>query len=96
MSAKPLVECPKCHELKLVKLIGSGAAIIIKDTENPCYGGRCCKTKKEKHRIPKFKDRLGKGKNKNGKPPWWRKDKSKVDKKILKNPEQYIKEGKVD
>jgi len=84
MSAKPLTECPSCHEPKLIKLIGIGSAVIIKGTETPCHGGR---SKKKKL------DRLGEGKNK-GEKPFWRD--GPINKDVLKNPKKYIKEGKVD
>lgn len=86
MSAKPLVDCPECHQLKLIKLISSGTAVIIRGTTTPCRGTR-------KIRKPKLGDRLGKGKNR-GKKPFWRD--GPVDQKVLKNPRKYIKEGKVD
>ena len=56
MSDKPMVDCPNCGEPELVKLIGMGAAVIIRGTSTPCHGGR---------------DKLGEGKNK-GKMPFWR------------------------
>ena len=90
MSAEPLVECPECHEPKLIKLIGMGGAVIVRGTENPCHGGRGSKTKKKAH---KKLDRLGEGKNKGEMPPW--RD-GPVNKDVLKDPVGYIKEGKVD
>ncbi len=86
MSAKSLVDCPECKQPKLIKLIGPGAAVIVKGTENPCRGSRGGKT-------PKRGDRLGEGKNKSGN-PFWRD--GPVNKKVLKNPKKYIKEGEVD
>ena len=86
MSAEPLVECPKCNQPKLIKLIGAGAAVIISGTATPCRGNRGGKTTKRR-------DRLGEGKNKSDK-PWWRD--GPVNKKILKNPERYIKKGNVE
>jgi len=83
MSAKPLVDCPECGLPELVKLIGMGSAAIIKGTQTPCRGGR----------TQKGKDRLGQGKNKCER-PFWRD--GPINKKILKNPERYIQEGKVD
>ncbi len=91
MSMEPLVDCPECNRPKLVKLIGPGAAVIVKGTENPCRGNRGGKTKK-KDTSRKFPDKLGRGKNK-GEKPFWRD--GPVNKKILKNPEKYIKEGEV-
>ena len=81
MSAKPFVDCPRCHKSKLIKLIGMGLQPIIRNTKTPCRGGR------------QLGDRLGRGKNKSKK-PFWRD--GPIDKKILKNPDKYIKEGKVD
>lgn len=89
MSADSLIECPECHEPKLVKLIGPGAAVIIKGTENPCHGGRCGRTKKK---APKKLDRLGEGQHKGKVPPW--RD-GPLNKDVLKNPDKYIAEGKV-
>ncbi len=90
MSAKSLTECPGCHEQKLVKLIGSGAAVIVRGTKNPCRGT----VGKTNNKTPRKKlDKLGEGKNKSEK-PFWRDGPVKKD--ILKNPEQYIKKGKVD
>lgn len=91
MSAEPLLDCPECRQPKLVKLISMPAAIIVRGTTTPCRGSRGGKTKKK--RQPKLGDRLGEGKNKSQK-PFWRD--GPVDKKILKNPEKYVKEGKVD
>lgn len=88
MLTEPLVDCPECNQPKLVKLIGPGAAVIIKGTENPCVGGRNNKTKKKKNL-----DKLGEGKNK-GKKPFWRD--GPVNKKILRNPKEYIREGRID
>lgn len=82
MSAEPLKDCPRCYKPKLIKLISPGAAVIIKGTKNPCH----------ERRKPKLGDKLGQGKNKSGK-PFWRD--GKIDKTILKNPEKYIREGKV-
>lgn len=92
MSAESLIDCPKCNEPKLIRLIGSGLPPIIKGTETPCRGGRGGTTKKNST-PPKRKDRLGEGKNK-GERPFWRD--GPVNKEILKNPEKYVKEGKVD
>lgn len=89
MSAKPLLSCPECLEPKLVKLIGPGVAVIVRGTENRCSGTRGKKTRP----VPKKLDRLGEGKNKVERPFW--RDGS-VNKGVLKNPERYIKEGKVD
>lgn len=91
MSAKPLIDCPECNQPKLIKLIGPGAAVIIKGTENPCRGGRGRQTAKK--RIPKLNDKLGEGKNKSEK-PFWRD--GPIDERVLKNPKKYINEGKVD
>lgn len=81
MSMKPLVNCPECNKQELIKLISPGASVIIKNTKTPCRG----------RKIPK--DRLGEGKFK-GEKPFWRD--GKIEKRILKNPERYIREGKVD
>lgn len=83
MSAKPLVECPKCGLPELIKLISAGAVVIIKGTTTPCRGAR--------GHIPR-KDRLGEGKFKSEK-PFWRD--GPVNKDVLKNPRKYIEEGKV-
>jgi len=85
MSAEPLVNCPECHQPKLIKLIGAGACVIVRGSETPCHGGRSIK--------PKSKDKLGEGKNKIKKAPWWRKDRS-LDKTVLENPDEYIRTGK--
>lgn len=90
MSAEPLKDCPECGKHKLMKLIGPGAAVIVRGTANPCRGTK--KVKDIKRRKPKLVDKLGEGKNKSGK-PFWRD--GKIDKKILKNPGKYIREGKV-
>lgn len=90
MLADPLVECPECHEPKLIKLIGIGGAVIIKGTETPCYGSRNSTTKQKR---PKKLEKLGEGKNKCKIPPW--RD-GPVNKDVLKNPEKYIREGKVE
>jgi putative FmdB family regulatory protein len=81
MSAESFIDCPKCHEPKLIKLIGMGLTPIIRNTKTPCHGGR------------QLGDRLGRGKNKSEK-PFWRN--GLIDKKILKNPDKYIKKGRVD
>lgn len=89
MLADPLVNCPKCKQPKLIKLIGSGVAIIVKGTENPCRGSKSSKTNKNSKKLVK-RDKLGEGKYKSTN-PWWRT--GKVNKKILKNPKKYIQEG---
>jgi len=86
MSAEPLTECPRCHQPKLIKLIGIGAAVIVKGTKTPCHGGRS-------NVKPKNSDKLGKGKNK-GEKPFWRD--GPVDKKVLENPKKYIEKGEID
>lgn len=91
MLVDPLVDCPQCKQPKLIKLIGCGAAVIVKGTENPCRGGRSSKTKNSKK--PVKRDKLGEGKYKST-DPWWRT--GKVNKKILKNPEKYVKEGRLE
>jgi len=88
MLVEPLITCKKCGKDSLVKLIGSGAAAIVKGTENPCTG-------RPKSRS-KPKDRLGEGKNKLNCRPWWRENKSKIDKDILKDPTKYIQTGEKD
>ncbi len=85
MSDEPLVNCPQCKLPVLIRLVGAGLTPIIKGTKTPCRGGRKKKTKK--------KDKLGEGKNR-GKKPFWRNE--PINKKILKNPEKYIKKGEVD
>lgn len=93
MLAKPLIRCPECHELKLVKLISGGAAVIVRGTETPCRGNRGGKTPKRQQMNPRNSDKLGRGKN-NSETPFWRD--GPVNKKVLRNPEKYIREGKVD
>jgi len=92
MSAEPLVDCPECSKPELIKLIGMGAAAIVRGTDTPCHGGRGGKTTKKQKMSPKGKDRLGEGKNK-GEKPFWRD--GPVNKDILKDPERYIKRGEV-
>ena len=90
MTAEPLKDCPECSKPKLMKLIGPGAAVIVRGTDNPCRGTRKCS--EDNRRKPNLGDRLGRGKNKSGK-PFWRD--GKIDKKILTDPGKYIREGKV-
>lgn len=91
MSAEPLKDCPECGKPELVKLIGIGAAVIVRGTETPCTGRRDKSQKKQKM-SPKNSDKLGQGKNK-GKLPWWRS--GPINKKILDKPDKYINEGEV-
>jgi len=86
MSAIPLTTCPECGQSTLIKLIGMGAAVIVKGTNTPCRGGRSIKSQETK-------DRLGEGKNKMTQKPFWRNE--KINKKILKNPRKYISDGEV-
>ncbi len=81
MSMEPLIDCPECNKPELIKLISPGASVIVKGTKTPCKG----------RKTPK--DRLGEGKFK-GEKPFWRD--GKIEKRILNNPEKYIREGKVD
>ncbi len=83
MNDTNLICCPECNTDSLIKLISPGAGVIIRGTDNPCNGGR--------HR--KKKDRLGEGKNKPDK-PFWRD--GKVNKKILNDPQKYMRSGEVD
>jgi putative FmdB family regulatory protein len=86
MSAKPLRKCPECNKLALIKLIGAGAAAIIKGTTTPCKG---------EYRKPNLGSKLGEGENKS-EAPWWRSgEDKKVRKDILKNPKKYIKTGEI-
>jgi len=91
MSAEPLVECPECGQPKLKKLIGMGAAAIVRGTKTPCTGRRGNSPKKQKM-SPKGKDKLGEGKNKSPR-PWWRD--GPINPKILDKPDKYIAEGEV-
>lgn len=84
MSAEDLEDCPNCKRPDLIKLISAGLPPIIKGTENPYKGRRVSQT---------HKDRLGEGNNKIEN-PWWRD--GPLNKDVLKNPERYIKKGKVD
>lgn len=81
MSAESLIDCSKCHQPELIKLIGMGLSPII-------HGDKTIEKRK-----PKLVDRLGRGVNKD-KQPFWRD--GPVNKKILKNPIKYIKEGKIN
>jgi len=84
MSAQPLVDCPRCNQPKLIKLVGAGLSPIIKGTTTPCRGNRC-------NNILKNKNEFGKHKvNK----PFWRD--GPVNKKILKNTQKYIRTGEID
>ena len=38
MSANPLIDCPNCSKPKLIKLIGAGAAAIVRGSKTPCTG----------------------------------------------------------
>lgn len=100
MSAKKLICCPKCSRSTLKRLIGAGAAIIIKGTTTPCYGGRKRQELKEVRddNKRKLQDRKRKADNDVKKnPPWWRSNKDKkVNMDVLKNPEQYVKTGEMD
>lgn len=84
MFAKPLVTCPSCGMSTLIKLISAGAAAIVKGTENPCRGRRGDNQSKK----PRVKSKSDIKSEK----PFWRD--GPVNKKILKNPERYIEEGK--
>ena len=87
MNDQPIIECPECGSMSLTKLIGPGAAAIVKGTSTPCRG---------EPRKPKLGSKLGEGENKT-ETPWWRSDKTgKVRKDILKNPEKYVKTGEVE
>jgi hypothetical protein len=92
MSAEPLRECPECLQPNLIKLIGSGAAVIVKGTKTPCRGNRGGTTKKVTS-TPKQSDKLGEGKFKSEK-PFWRD--GKIDQRVLKDPKKYIAEGNID
>ena len=93
MSAEPLVICPECGKSSLIKMIGMGSAVIVRGTETPCHGGKVSTTQKKQSKNPEQHDKLGRGKNK-GETPFWRD--GPINKKVLKNPEKYIREGKVD
>lgn len=90
MLAEPLMNCPECHQPKLVKLIGMGACVIIKGTETPCHSNRGVSPKKP--RTPKLGDKLGKGVNKTKKTPPWREGRP-LDKTVLDDPMRYIRTG---
>ena len=92
MSAEPLVECPECHKPKLIKLVSGGAAVIVRGTKTPCRGNRGGATKKKQRMKPKAADKLGMGKNKGELPPW--RD-GPIDKRVLKNPDEYIQKGEI-
>ncbi len=80
ISMPPLVDCPECSKSTLIRLIGGGAAIIIKGTTTPCREESISKRQK-----------LGSTKTEI---PFWRTDETgKVRKDILKNPEKYIITG---
>lgn len=86
MSAKPLKDCPECGKPDMTKLIGAGAAIIIRGTETPCRGDQ---ETKRGNKLTK----LGSGETEK---PFWRSGKDgKIRKDILKKPEKYIKTGEI-
>lgn len=88
MSAESLIDCPECHKSELIKLIGMGLTPVICGTTNSCSGSSVGGKRK-----PKLIDKLGRGVNKSSQ-PFWRD--GPVNKEILKNPIEYIKEGKIN
>jgi len=92
MSAEPLITCNNCGKNSLIKLIGMGAAAIVKGTDTPCTGNRG-KTTRKNSQDKKRKDRLGEGIHK-GETPFWRD--GPINKDVLKDPEKYIKKGRID
>lgn len=91
MSSEPLKKCPECKKNKLQKLIGAGAAVIVKGTQTPCYD----RTRQKKEKLDEQKKVTKETAKKN--PPWWRSRKDKkIDTKVLKNSEKYILTGEKD
>ena len=86
MSAEPLKDCPECGKSEMTKLIGPGAAIIIKGTKTPCRGDK----------ITKRGNKLVKLGSTKTEKPFWRSGKDgKIRRDILKKPEKYIQTGEV-
>ncbi len=86
MSAEPLKDCPECGKPEMIKLIGGGAAVIIKGTKTPCRGDQKTKRGNELKKL---------GSDKTEKPFWRSGKDGKIRKDILKKPEKYIKTGEI-
>ena len=82
MAAERLRDCPRCGRPALVRLIGLGAAVIVRGTATPCHPPR---------ERPKAQ-RRDKGAKRER--PWYR-SRDRVDLNILKAPEHYIHTGEV-
>jgi hypothetical protein len=87
MSARPLSECPECGENALQKLIGAGAAAIVRDTTTPCHADKYTAYEKRLQNMKKL--------GTDSKTPPWRGDGEPVNKAILADPEKYIQTGEV-
>lgn len=99
MTDDSIKHCPQCNSTNVEKLISGGAAVIVKGTQTPCYGGRRAEEIKEIKKEKKQKREKQKAKAKENaikNPPWWRPDPKVIDTKVLKNPKKYIETGEVD
>ena len=82
MSAARLRECPRCRRSALVRLIGMGAAVIVRGTSTPCHPSR---------RPPRAKRRKRGAKREK---PWYRSG-DRIDPDTLKDPDHYIHTGEI-
>lgn len=85
-----LKTCPACKEDALHRVISGGLGFFFTDPKT--LGGIADRNAKDMARrgdLPKTTRR------KDYTVPWWRKDKHKVDKRVLNNPEQYIETGNI-
>ena len=58
ITAEPIRKCPKCHKMKVRRLIGTGAGILFKGSGFYCTDYRSDSYKKtEQAEAPKIKDK---------------------------------------
>ena len=82
MSAERLEGCPRCGRPALVRLIGMGAAAIVRGTSTPCHPSR---------EPPRAKRRK---KGEKREKPWYRSG-DRINPDVLKDPDHYIHTGEI-
>jgi putative FmdB family regulatory protein len=86
-----LKTCPACQEHALARVVSGGLGFIFTDPQT--LGGIADRNARDMARRGELPAQVRR--NKDYAIPWWRKDKHKVDKRVLNNPEQYIETGYV-
>jgi putative FmdB family regulatory protein len=86
-----LTACPWCRQDALQRIVSGGLGFFLTDPRT--LGGIADRNAARLARNGELPEQVRR--NKDYVVPWWRKDKHKVDKRVLNNPQHYIETGYV-